>query len=74
MRIPEAPAAASPPRRAGSAMETASLSTTNPPPPDSERRLWMSLILSEWRLNASPKYLSAKAGEQQLRYALLKAV
>lgn len=37
------------------------------------RRFWMSLISSEWGINASPKYLSAVWAEQLLRCAPLKA-
>ena len=36
-------------------------------------RWWMSLISTEWEINASLKYLSATQAEQQLCYASLKA-
>lgn len=36
-------------------------------------RFWMSLISTEWEINASLKYLSAMRAERQLCYASLKA-
>lgn len=36
-------------------------------------RFWMSLIYTEWEINASLKYLSAARAERQLCYAPLKA-
>lgn len=72
-KAPGVPAAAATLRRVESLMKTVLHLTTNLPPLGRWCRFWMSLISTEWEINASPKYLSAMWAEQQLCYASLKA-
>lgn len=72
-KAPGVPAAAATLHRVESLMKTVLHLTTNLPPLGRGCRFWMSLISTEWEINASPKYLSAMWAEQQLCYASLKA-